>query len=124
MASRLSQVEAAQSRVAAGEGAGPWDLRMTHDPEAEWRQFRGPVLALFGEWDTIVPAVRSAERLRRTFHEVRHPDFRVVVFPRAHHSLFLGRTGAPSEFARMEGPGEYVPGYWDTLLLWLDRVGG
>lgn len=123
MASRRGRVEEARARVAAGEPASPWDLRMTHDPVPEWRRFRGPVLALFGEWDTIVPAVASAERLRRVLTEARHPDFRVVVFPRAHHSLFLGRTGAPSEFARMEGLGEYTPGYWDVLLLWLDRVG-
>lgn len=68
-------------------------------------------------------AAASAECLRRVLTESRHPDFRVVIFPRAHHSLFLGRTGAPSDFARMEGLGEYVPGYWETLLLWLDRVG-
>ncbi len=123
MASRRSLVEGAEARVSSGVGATPWDLRMTHDPVSEWRQFRRPVLALFGEWDTIIPAARSAERLRRTLDEIGHPDFRVVVFPRAHHSFFLGRTGAPSEFQRMEGLGEYVPGYWDTLLLWLDRVG-
>lgn len=123
MDSRRVRVEEARERVAAGEGAKPWDLRMTHDPAAEWRRFRGPVLALFGAWDTIVPPEASAERLRRVLAEAHHPDFRVVVFPRAHHSLFLGRTGAPSEFARMEGLGAYVPGYWETLLLWLDRVG-
>jgi alpha/beta superfamily hydrolase len=124
-AEKQAVIEASADREFEGEGVTPFDQRMLHDPEPQWVAFRGPVLALFGEWDTLVPAERSAARLREVLTKARHPDFTIRVFPKAHHSLFLGVTGSPSEFARMEGIRGYVPGYWETLLSWLDgRAGG
>jgi len=123
-AEQQAVIEASVDRQFEGEGVTPFDLRMLHDPSDQWTAFRGPVLALFGEWDTLVPAERSAERLRELLTKARHPDFRIRLFPKAHHSLFLGVTGTPAEFARMEGIGGYVPGYWETLLLWLDAKTG
>ena len=123
-AEKQAEIEASVDRQFEGEGVTPFDERMLHDPAEQWMAFRGPVLALFGEWDTLVPAQRSADLLGELLTKARHPDFQVHLFPKAHHSLFLGTTGAPSEFARMEGIGGYVPGYWETLLLWLDETTG
>ncbi len=108
-----------RARIQAGRPTA-FDLRQTHDPAPEWQEFRGPVLFLIGDSDVLVPPRRSAEQLRQVLSRARHPDFTIRLFPRAHHGMFLGETGSFQEFARME-VGAFVPGYWETLCLWLDE---
>jgi dienelactone hydrolase len=120
MSEKRSFLEASARRAADGAEAKPFDLRMAHDPAPEWRRFRGPVLWMIGDDDVLVPPRASAERLREVLARAGHPDYTVRLFPRATHGMFRSVTGAPNEFFRMEGLGELAPGYWETLLRWLD----
>jgi alpha-beta hydrolase superfamily lysophospholipase len=120
MNEKRSFIEASADRAADGAEATPFDLRMAHDPAPEWRRFRGPVLWMIGEDDALVPPRASAERMREVLARAGHPDHTVRLFPRATHGMFRSVTGAPSEFFGMEGLGELAPGYWETLLRWLD----
>ena len=118
MAEQQAIVDSASARTAAGRGSG-FDRRITHDATPEWQAFRGPVLYLLGEYDVLEPAERSARRMRENLAAAGHADLVVHVFPRAHHSLWLGRTGQPSEWRALQFD-RYAPGYWATLLAWLD----
>lgn len=114
-------IREALARARSGADARPFDLRMAHDPAEEWSSFRGPILYVLGGADTLEPVQPSVERMEEVLAAARHPDYTIRVFPRAHHSLFLAETGEPSEFDRMEGIAWFVPGYWETLVRWLER---
>lgn len=118
---RAAEVEMAASRgrVRDGRGASGFDRRVAYDPAAHWRRFRGPVLYLGGEADVLESAPEAAAWLERLFAEAGHEDLTTRVWPRAHHSLLLGVTGTPDEFASLAGIRQLAPGYWDVLLRWL-----
>jgi len=116
-------VDSSQRRVEAGEGTD-FDLRISYDPKADWQQVDGAVLAIMGEVDSLQDSTACADWLRGTLAESKSADWEVKVFPMAHHPMFRATTGRPSEFAQMRGISHFVPGYWATLLMWLDeRVG-
>jgi hypothetical protein len=75
-----------------------------------------------GADDVLEPAARSTAWVERTLHEAGNLDVTVKLFPRGHHSLLLGVTGTPSEFATMRGISQLVPGYWEVLTGWLARA--
>jgi pimeloyl-ACP methyl ester carboxylesterase len=118
MALQQAIVDSAAVRTAAGRASG-FERRITYDAAEDWRAFRGPVLYLLGEYDVLEPAERSARRMRENLSAAGHADLVVHVFPRAHHSLWLGRTGGPSEWRGLQFD-RYAPGYWQTLLAWLE----
>ena len=118
--SARATIRASAERVAQGRGSG-FDRRVTYDPSADWRAFRGPVLVMLGEYDVLEDARASAEWLRALFAEAGHPDRTVHVFPGAHHGLLVGADPTPGAIARMRGVRGYSPGYWATLLWWLER---
>jgi glutamyl-tRNA reductase len=51
--------------------------------------------------------------------ESKSPDWEVKVFPLTHHGMFLAREGGTAEFQELH-VSHKVPGYWPTLLRWLD----
>ena len=120
MAEPRSIVDSSKRRLEAGEGTD-FDLRMLYDPKADWQQYGGAVLAIMGEVDALQDSRACADWLRATLAESKSVDWEVKVFPMAHHPMFRGTTGQPSEFAQMRGISHFVPGYWATLLLWLDE---
>ena len=120
MAGPRDIVDASKRRVEADEGTD-FDLRIVYDPKADWQHYGGAVLAIMGEFDVLQDSKACADWLRATLAESKSVDWEVKVFPKAHHPMFRGTTGQPSEFARMRGISHFVPGYWPTLLLWLDE---
>ena len=114
----------AESRARVRDARAPngFDRRVTYDPADDWRRFRGPVLAMAGADDVLEPAARSTAWLERTLRQAGNLDVTVKLFPRGHHSLLLGVTGTPSEFATMRGVSQLVPGYWEVLTGWLARA--
>jgi hypothetical protein len=122
LASSREIVRLSQLRVQRDSAASGFDRRIMYDPAAHWQAFRGPILSLGGEADALEDAIASAQRLEELLIQVRHRDFTVKVFPRAHHgALFLGKTGRPSEWYGLQGIVQIVPGFWDVLLRWLDE---
>jgi pimeloyl-ACP methyl ester carboxylesterase len=74
------------------------------DPKRFLTLVRCPVLAFFGELDTIVPAERSAELYRQYLRQAGNDETEIVVLPGADHSL-----------------NGFAPTYWNTLTAWLTR---
>ena len=120
----VAETTIAESRArvrGAGSPSG-FDRRVAYDPTDDWRRFRGPVLAMAGADDVLEPAARSTAWLENTLRRAGNLDVTVKLFPHGHHSLLLGVTGTPSEFATMRGIHQLVPGYWEVLTGWLARA--
>lgn len=117
-----STIAESRDRVRGARSPTGFDRRVAYDPADDWRRFRGPVLVMAGADDVLEPAVRSSAWLERTLREAGNLDVTVKLFPRAHHSLLLGVTGTPSEFATMRGISQLAPGYWAVLVGWLGRA--
>jgi len=74
--------------------AAPWadyvDV-IAHEEDLEgWRRIRydpAPVLALFGENDTLVPPAENVEPMRRLLGQARNPDVTIRVIPGATHDM-------------------------------------
>ncbi|HEX6641771.1 MAG TPA: alpha/beta fold hydrolase [Thermoanaerobaculia bacterium] len=115
-------IDESAARVRANANPSGFDRRVTYDPAADWSAFRGPVLYMGGEIDVLENAAESAAWLRRVFADAGNPDFVARVFPRAHHSMLLGREGTPTEFRTLAGIAQLAPGYWPVLLRWLDST--
>jgi acetyl esterase/lipase len=64
-----------------------WAVRNAYDPAAALRAFRGPLLALYGGADPVVPAEENAALLRRLAGEGGNARVRAVVVPEANHGL-------------------------------------
>lgn len=118
-AEKRTFIEEAVARAREDKAPTAFDRRMAHDPSVQWKRFRGAVLFVMGGCDTLVPPQRSADRMRAILTDVHHPDFTIRVFPLGHHSLFLGESCKPSEFAGMQDIRRFVPGYWQLLLSWI-----
>jgi pimeloyl-ACP methyl ester carboxylesterase len=119
LAEKEAIVASSAEKVKSGNQPTGFDLRITYDPTEHWRSFKGSVLYLIGEFDTLENGEQSARRLRDVLTEGGNEDFTIKLFPRTHHGMFLGVTGKPSEFATLSGIRQLVPGYWDVLLRWL-----
>lgn len=113
-------IAASAARVEAGNPK-PFDARVSYDPRADWLLYDGDVLAIMGEVDVLQDTPACAQWLRDVLSESASEDWNVKVFPRAHHGMFLGSTGEPSEFANMHGLSQLAPGYWNFLLTWLKQ---
>lgn len=119
-AQRTRMVGGSIKRFEAGADTD-FDRRLLYDNTDDWESYDGAVLYLLGEWDMLIDSVTCAEWLRTTMPKSGSRDWTVKVFPRAHHPMFLGTTGLHSEFKQMRGMSHFVPGYWATMLHWLDE---
>jgi uncharacterized protein len=122
VAAAETTIAESRERVLGARSPSGFDRRVTYDPADDWRAFRGPVLVMAGADDVLEPAARSTAWLERTLRQAGNLDVTVKLFPRGHHSLILGVTGTPSEFATMRGISQLVPGYWEVLTGWLARA--
>lgn len=79
-----------------------------------------PVLAIWGELDSNVPAKGSLETFRENLENASTSDVTLTIFPMADHCLFPTRTGGMREMLQswkeLRG---FVPGYLETISEWL-----
>jgi pimeloyl-ACP methyl ester carboxylesterase len=101
-----------------------------YDPGPAWETVRCPVLAIYGEKDTSLPAEKNQPIIRRGLEVAGNRDVTIKVFPRADHGLRVTETGGPKEArerskARRPGDGpDFTPGYLDLMTDWLaERFG-
>jgi uncharacterized protein len=97
--------------------------RQRYDPAAVLKRTTTiPVLALFGERDTVVPPAENAELMRRYLAEAGNRDVTIKVFPRANHQLeWFGELRAGT-WSWPEGYWVWsrkAPGYAETVIGWL-----
>lgn len=134
--SRLeAATEKARSQAWAGQVqliSSPEDLqgwrRQRYDPEPVLRRTTIPVLALYGERDTVVPPAENAGKMRHLLEEAGNRDVTIQVFPRANHSLEWYGELRQGSWSWPDGYwvwSKAAPGYAETVAGWLrERVGG
>jgi pimeloyl-ACP methyl ester carboxylesterase len=88
------------NQVAAAKAAAQKSLLA--QPKKYLTAVHCPVLAIWGEDDTLVPARKSATLYRRYLKAAGNDDVTIVVFANADHSI-----------------GNFSPAYWKTVTRWL-----
>ena len=88
-----------------------------YDPGPVLERLSVPVLALFGELDTQVPAEMNAAAMVAALSAVDNPDFTLFVFPGANHLFQAAVTGSISEYSELEA--EFVPGFLEHIEEWV-----
>lgn len=121
VAAARSTVFESNNRVARDSStATGFDRRISYNPGDDWKRLRAPFLYLGGEVDVLEPSRQAAAWLDDLFRATNHKDYTIKLFPQGHHSLLRAVHGTPTEFSTLNGVSELVPGYWSTLLRWLD----
>lgn len=98
----------------------PLCFTVEFDPAPALRHIHVPVLALFGELDTMVPPERNVDRIEAGLREGGNTRLTVTVFDGANHQFWAAKTGARSEYAQLRP--EYVPGFLDAISGWIATV--
>lgn len=84
-----------------------------------------PVLAIFGERDTIVDGKQSAQVYATALKKAGNADVTITTFPSADHALFLSETGGMKElqqsFLKPAGQKVFAPGYLDFIAEWVQH---
>ncbi len=113
-AAQQAQVGGEEAFVAGGmqlfRGWLGWFVR--HDPAEDWRKVRQPVLALFGEHDTQVPATENAAALKAAAETAL-----VEIVPRANHLFQAAETGEVAEYATL--PASFAEGVTERIADWI-----
>lgn len=107
--------------TAAETPSGRWYSGVVNfDPKPFWVASRVPVLAFFGENDSLVPPESNVPGFRQAF--AADPSrLEVVILPGADHRMEVAQRRTNRDFAITPG---YVPGYWPRMGEWLKRFGG
>ena len=94
--------------------SSPRDLegwrRERYDPAPVLRRTTVPVLALFGEKDTLVPPAENLDKMRRYLADAGNRDATLVVLPGEGHNRYRGQHLCGD---RWEWPGAYW--VWDRI---------
>ncbi len=90
-----------------------------YDPAPAAQALTIPVLALYGELDTQVPAAMNAAALSEALAESDSPDFTIMTLPGANHLFQEAVTGSPSEYAELKQ--EFVSGFLESIREWILR---
>jgi len=67
-----------------------------------------PVLAIFGDADTLVPVAKSVTLYEQYLGEARNKSVTIKVFPKADHGIKVDNV--------------YAPGYFETINEWLSNL--
>ncbi len=80
-----------------------------------------PVLFLFGELDTQVPAEVNRMAIWDVLKKSGNNDYTLKTIPKANHVFQVANTGSPSEYMSLEK--KFVPGFLEFMSDWvLKRV--
>ncbi len=88
-----------------------------YDPGPVLERLNVPVLALFGELDTQVPAEMNADAMVAALSAVDNPDFTLFVLPGANHLFQTAVTGNVGEYSDLKA--EFVPGFLEHIEEWV-----
>lgn len=93
-----------------------------YDPASALARLTCPLLAIFGADDLLVPVAESARAIATTLDATGHDDHRVVVFPRADHTIRVYAGEGPSQVRQGRyAPGKRAPGFHELIVTWLQR---
>jgi len=92
------------------------------DPGPSWEKVQCPVLVIYGDHDTSLPAEKSLPIIRRGLERAGNRDVTYKVFERADHGMQVTDTGGKKGRARghtkAEAP-DFTPGYLETMSEWI-----
>ena len=92
-----------------------------YDPAPTLRQLRTPTLALFGELDNNIVAVKNEAAWRAALDGAGHPDYTLRILPKANHMILEAHVGSNAEMPALQ---RFVPEYFTVVHEWLSkRVG-
>jgi pimeloyl-ACP methyl ester carboxylesterase len=93
-----------------------WKLQMGYDPLPALRKVRCPVLAIFGELDTLTPVIATTANYREGLGKAGNKDYTIKVFPKADHALLV--------WPKPDDPFHWpvlADGYMDTITNWIRK---
>jgi uncharacterized protein len=86
-------------------------------------KIRCPVLALFGEGDSVVDWRSTMTLYKETLGSGAGADLTVKTFPSCNHNMLQCRTCGVREDRETAGPREPCGGYQDAILTWIQEKG-
>ena len=96
----------------------PWFMSVVeYDPRPAIAALRVPVMALFGELDTLVRADVNATATSEAIASSEIPGYAIATVFGANHQFQKAITGSPDEYGLLRP--EFVPEFLDFLLPWL-----
>ena len=101
----------------------PWfESFLRYDPRPAIVALDVPVIALFGELDTLVPAAGNSIAMSEAIGESSVPSYTIATIFSANHLFQEAVTGSVNEYARLKR--EFVPDFLEILTNWLIEVAG
>jgi hypothetical protein len=89
-----------------------------YDPAPTLRQLRTPTLALFGELDNNIVAVKNEKAWRAALDAAGHPDYTLRILPKANHMVLEAHVGSNAEMPTLQ---RLVPEYFTVVHEWLSK---
>ena len=93
-----------------------------YDPRPAVVALSVPILALYGELDTQVPAEGNSAAMAEAIAESDIPSHALATIPSANHLFQAATTGSVNEYAELEP--EFVPELLEILATWLEAGDG
>jgi pimeloyl-ACP methyl ester carboxylesterase len=91
-----------------------WKLEMGYDPMPALEKVKCPVLAVFGELDTLTPVTETVANYRKGLGKAGNKDLTIKVFPNADHALLVWpKPGDQTHWPVL------AAGYLDTMTNWI-----
>jgi pimeloyl-ACP methyl ester carboxylesterase len=87
------------------------------DPLIYIEKVQCPILFLFGELDTQVPAKLNAERIN---HLRKKPGIKIKIVPKANHLFQKARTGYTYEYPIL--PKKFAQGFFESIEMWMKSI--
>ena len=94
-----------------------WKLQMGYDPLPALERVKCPVLAIFGELDTLTPVNETIANYRAGFAKTSNQNTAIHVFPKADHALLVW----PGTADKAHWP-ILAAGYVDLVTQWIKNV--
>src|SRR6185369_2295983 len=93
-----------------------WKLQMGYDPMPALEKVKCPVLAVFGELDTLTPVSKTTANYKAGLARAGNKDLTIKVFPNADHALLVWPK--PNDQAHWP---VLAAGYLDTMTDWIKK---
>ena len=93
-----------------------WKLQMEYDPMPALEKVKCPVLAIFGELDTLTPVAETTANYRKGLRVAGNKDVTIRVFPSADHALLVW----PKPNDQVHWP-VLAAGYLDAMTNWINK---
>lgn len=89
---------------------------MLNDPLPILQKVTCPILAIFGEADTVVPYEENRALMEEALQTSGHDDFTVHVLPKCSHIFLESETGADAEFPMTT---HWLPQHIELITEWV-----